>query len=374
MQTGYIYPNGKYWTLRYYETVLENGALVRYQRTRKLAPLAEYPNKTSVRPLADAFLGPINSHVARPESSQRVSDFLEHTYMPHVEQTKRPSTYKNYLVQFGMLKPHLNGITMHEFRTPEADALLRQATSDKMRAHTSHKNLKSFLSGAFKFAKRHGAIDRENPVRDTEIPKGKRTRNTPAYTFEEIVAMLEVLEEPGRTLVLVAALTGLRISEVLGLRWEDFNDTGDELTVNRSVWMGHVSETKTAASAATIPVIDFVSDALAQHKARTHGTGFVFANSKGLPMWEGNIVRRDIRPVLNQAKIVWRGWHACRRGLATNLYELGVRPVTVQAILRHANVSTTLRHYIKPVDAATTAAMDKLAKAFGKSEAKRKRA
>ncbi|MGA2373019.1 MAG: tyrosine-type recombinase/integrase [Candidatus Korobacteraceae bacterium] len=43
----------------------------------------------------------------------------------------------------------------------------------------------------------------------------------------------------------------------------------------------------------------------------------------------------------------WHGWHAARRGLGTNLYHLGVPEKTIQAILRHANVSTTATYYIK---------------------------
>src|SRR5262249_13215998 len=54
---------------------------------------------------------------------------------------------------------------------------------------------------------------------------------------------------------------------------------------------------------------------------------------------------------------VWHGWHAFRRGLATNLYRLGISDKTVQAILRHANVSTTRDYYIKPVAEDSVRAM-----------------
>jgi Phage integrase family len=52
----------------------------------------------------------------------------------------------------------------------------------------------------------------------------------------------------------------------------------------------------------------------------------------------------------------WHGWHAARRGLGTNLYRLGIPEKTIQAILRHANVSTTNTYYIDD----TRAAMAKL--------------
>jgi hypothetical protein len=56
----------------------------------------------------------------------------------------------------------------------------------------------------------------------------------------------------------------------------------------------------------------------------------------------------------------WHGWHAARRGLGTNLYRLGVPEKTIQAILRHANVSTTNTYYIKSAAEDTRVAMAKL--------------
>ena len=68
----------------------------------------------------------------------------------------------------------------------------------------------------------------------------------------------------------------------------------------------------------------------------------------------------------NEAIPEWRGWHACRRGLGSNLYRLGVRDVVIQRILRHANVSTTTGYYIKTMDDDVKEAMTKLEKSIPK--------
>jgi len=60
-----------------------------------------------------------------------------------------------------------------------------------------------------------------------------------------------------------------------------------------------------------------------------------------------NLAERVIRPVLEEAGLSWYGWHAYRRGLATNLKSLGVDDLVIQAILRHTDVATTRRSYIK---------------------------
>ena len=49
---------------------------------------------------------------------------------------------------------------------------------------------------------------------------------------------------------------------------------------------------------------------------------------------------------LRQVHLEWKGWHAFRRGLATNLTDLGVRPEVIQRILRHGDLATTMR-YVK---------------------------
>ena len=193
--------------------------------------------------------------------------------------------------------------------------------------------------------------------------------DTPAYMLDEIQAMLAALKEPARTCVLTAALTGLRQSEIRGLRWDDFR--GDELLVARSVWGSHVRETKTLSSHAPIPVLPILKRALDEHKARNSGDDYIFHGDTGKPLVLANLVRREIRPALKAVGLTWKGWHGFRRGLATTLYALGAPDKIIQAILRHAHVGTTLAHYIRPVQAESHKAMAKLEAAFTKSAARR---
>ncbi len=65
-------------------------------------------------------------------------------------------------------------------------------------------------------------------------------------------------------------------------------------------------------------------------------------------------------PALKGQGLQWHGWHAFRRGLATNLHRLGVPDEIIQRILRHSNVGVTQKCYIKTVDADVVAAMRSL--------------
>ena len=371
MQRGRIERRGNCWLLRYRETVLVNGKPVTRQVAKKLATYCdEFRTEASVRELAEDILGPINAGRARPVSTDTVEHFIEKVYLPICTTTLRPSTCKAYNDFYKLIQPHLNGVRLRDFRTSHADRILKGVADSKPRAHTTLRNVKNFLSSAFRYAKRTDAVP-DNPVRDAVIPRGLASGETHAYTLPEIQAMLAVLPEPARTVVLMLALTGLRLSEIKGLQWSDYRD--GELHISRAVWQGKVSDTKTLASAAAVPVLPIVAEALESHRQRTPGDTWIFAGRSGKPLRLENVLRRDITPALAAAKpkaLVWHGWHGFRRGLATNLYTLGAPDKVIQAILRHAQVSTTMQYYVKPVAADSTAAMKKLEIAFAAAQRK----
>ena len=238
--------------------------------------------------------------------------------------------------------------------------MLAQIAAQTGLGRNSLRHIKVFLSGVFKQAKRLGILDGINPVQDVSIPRAAEPKDTYSYTLEEIRSMLTALEELARTVVLTAALSGLRKSEILGLCWDDFD--GKELSVRRSVWNSTVSETKTNRSRAPIPVVRQLADALEAHRLRTGplAVGPIFQAGNGKPLNLDNLVRRVIIPALEGTGVPWNGWHAFRRGLATNLHALGVDDKTIQAILRHSNVGLTMNVYVKRVAESQASTMNAL--------------
>src|ERR1700733_7218868 len=274
MQNGKIVRRGNAWWV-YFNVKEERGGVVSWaKRAKRLAPVGgEYRTPASVRHLAAEILSPLNTRQARPEPTRSVAAFVEDAYLPHCKAALRPSTHFGYEFLSRILKPHLGDLRLRDFGPVEGEQVLADFAAEKPRAQSVLKNAKGFLSGAFRYAVRTGVI-RFNPMRETMLPKGRATANGRAYTLQEIRRMLKVLPEPARTTVLLAALTGLRRSEIRGLRWEDF--TGDELHVRRSVWGSHVGETKTKTSSAPIPVLPVLRKALEKHKKRSLGE-FIFS-------------------------------------------------------------------------------------------------
>ena len=164
-----------------------------------------------------------------------------------------------------------------------------------------------------------------------------------------------------RAIIGVAAFAGLREGEIRGQWWED--DDGEVLNIRRSVWRTHLKEeTKThedEEDPGVVPIIEplrIVLDAIKPENA----SGWMFPNRIGGALDLDNLADRVIKPILKANGLKWKGWHAYRRGLATNLHELGVPDKVIQAILRHEDVSTTQRSYIKTVPEVVTNAMKQL--------------
>ncbi len=145
-----------------------------------------------------------------------------------------------------------------------------------------------------------------------------------------------------------------------------------------------MSDPKTRKGRAPVPVIRQLADRLEMQRLRKGDpkTGPIFANGAGNPLALGSLVNRVILPALNRCEVCgksvsvhqnakhpykrdgripeWRGWHAARRGLGSNLYRLGVPDMVIQRTLRHANVSTTATYYIKTAADDVKQAMEKL--------------
>jgi len=78
------------------------------------------------------------------------------------------------------------------------------------------------------------------------------------------------------------------------------------------------------------------------------------------PLSPANVLRDVVLPALEKAEIEWRGYHAFRRGLATNLRTLSVDDLTISEVLRHSDVAVTRASYIKRVSEKGVEAMGRL--------------
>jgi integrase len=361
MQNGTITRRGHWWFLRFYQPRPDG---TKRQKAVKLVRFSrDYPDADAVRNagFVGKYVNPINTKTAPPTEDLLVADYIEHVYLPWVEKNQKPSTLKNYGYRFQLLKPHLGKLTLKNTEPANIKTLLEAVGR---RPTTLLRHLKAFLSGVFRQAALDGKTEKHapNPVHAARIPEGDEPGEGRHYTLEEIKKIIKVLPEPAKTVVTVAAFSGLRIGELAALCWEDI--VGNELHVKRAIWRGHLGTVKTKKSRAPVPLLPIVQKALEAHRKRSVGD-FIFCGEKsGKPLVMENLLARKILPALEGANIQWRGWHAFRRGLATNLSKLGIDILTISRLMRHGNIGITEQAYVMPVPQSAQKAMREFERAF----------
>jgi integrase len=266
-QKGHVYRKKNRSYVRYYDyAIQQDGTVKRVQMARSIAPVCyEFRTKRAVMPLVTEVLAEINSKQLSPQSTLTLDRFMEENYLRYVSSQKRPSTFTGYRnIWRCYLKQICGPVRLRDFRTMDGERILAEIAKQKNLGRNSLVHIKNLLSGAFKHAKRLGAINGVNPIQDVSIPKARPSAETYAYSLEEIFNMLSVLPYPASTIVATAAFTGLRRGEIRGLLWENYRE--DALWVTQSVWERFVSEPKTERSKAAVPVIAPLAKFLETHR------------------------------------------------------------------------------------------------------------
>ena len=391
-QQGFIYKSRGSWFLKYRDDVIENGQIVRKQQCKKLAAVCDrYRVEKDLHGLRDEILGPINSGKVRPESTLSVAGFADKNWLPWARENCKPSTVAGYETLWSTyLAPYLKEISLRDFRTVDAANLFAQIHRNHKIGRTTLQHCKSRLSGIFTLARNQGALDSPNPIEGAMIPKkAAAPAKTHAATPEEVMAILEILRKAGewkaRAAVALMFFAGLRPGEARGIRWEDFD--GKRLYIAQSVWHKFTTDPKTLDAASPVPVIETLAEILADLRERdgNPSTGPILRGPSGKSMILDNLSKRVLIPALKRCTVCgeqeskheakhefkldesipkWAGWYSLRRGVATTLAGLTKDGMASKGLLRHTNLATTTRHYVKDVPENTQSAMNLLETLF----------
>ena len=243
----------------------------------------------------------------------------------------------------GYLKNRMN-MPLRDFRTVDCEALLNQITRKRDLGIRTIAHIEHLLSGIFRYAIRNGFLNGPNPVRDAFLRNAKAPSDTYAYSLTEVWKMIELLPDPARTIVAVAGFTGLRRGELRGLRVKDY--TAGVLRVQRSIWRKTVGGPKGKRGRGAVPVIPWLERILESYIDTIRPNTHLVEGLRGGPIDRENIIGSVITPPLAGLQVTWHGWHAFRRGLATNLHQLGVAGIVIQAVLNHSDVASLENHIL----------------------------
>lgn len=231
------------------------------------------------------------------------------------------------------------------------------------------------LASIVKRALRHGLL-LKNPMEGIELPRAKFGRITrkPVISYDECENLLALIPEPYATMIYVAIWTGLRVSELIGLRWEDVH--ADSITIDERYCRGDWGAPKSDASNTTIGVDAAVIERIQRLKQLTVEVkagravrkykvvkadgpkDLVFQSVKdGRPMRDNNILTRYIKPAGRRIGLPFVNWKCLRTSRATWLVQAGANPKDVQGLMRHSRISTTMDIYAQMVADSQRAAI-----------------
>jgi integrase len=390
MQNGSIRISGKWWYLKVRENVIENGQSVRKPMYHKLAPVAQYRPSSNgeapaaIRTMADEKLAPINAGKREGLSADSLKSYLESYLQAGLGRDGRPvrkDTLRAYRRDYKVIADLIPDIQLRNVRTPDINRLFKALIAkdgDDIRATSAYRNVRNFLSGAFRAAVGDGLAD-FNPVRDAMVMTGNDA-DTHAYTLPEVKQLMKVikLEDEGsgdqwkhtmRAAFMVALFTGLRLEEIKGLRWEDYDRRQQLLNIRRTVVERQIVEdTKTKGSAAPVPVVKTVAKELEAHLRRNSGDGFIFHKTADpqSPASLDHIVTAKVHPACRAAGVKFHGFHAFRRGLDTTMKDLGVDYSLRANIMRHSPKNVTDKHYGRASMKQMRAVLEKIEAAYHK--------
>jgi integrase len=272
------------------------------------------------------------------------------------DRERKPSTLVDYR---SALKAHLlpafGDRALESITTEDIESWRRSLTGLSNR---SKNKLLIQLHGIFRRAQIVWALP-VNPLARVEKHPMRPSGDIQVFSPEEVWALVRAAaSEQDGALYLTAAFTGLRMGELLALRWRDVDFAGATIRV-RASWAGAALTTPKSGKVRAVPMAPDVASALAQLDGRPHWLGeddLVFAGETGSYL-DGSALRRRYKDALGRAALRPLRFHDLRHTFGTRMIaKADIR--RVQEWMGHADIQTTMRylHYApRAEDAALVA-------------------
>jgi len=216
-------------------------------------------------------------------------------------------------------------------------------------SHKSKQNVKAAFHRMLELAMLWELLPAQrNPLSLVEIKGGgRRTRKRPILTPEQFRQLRNLLEEPYRTMITIAMCLGLRVSEILALQWSDFDFEEGTLLVTRGVVHARIGRVKTEYSEDEMPLDPGFASVLLAWRAvcPASAEGWVFPNPNTGGVWHASVLQGDILvPAGKKIGVEHLGWHSFRHSYRSLLDACGAPVGVQQKLMRHAQVSTTMKY------------------------------
>jgi integrase len=287
-----------------------------------------------------------------------VTALVEQHLVRLAEDGRSPVTLSTYRFAVGKLQKFIGGVRVGEASPARIDAALRSMRT----AHgaTMARQAKTILRGALQLAVMANVLG-ANPVRDVQPLRSKtQPKGAVGLTAEQLRDLLGTLRaskfcqdhdlvDPVTLLI----ATGLRRSELLGLRWTDYDDEAGTLTVSGKVirvageGLQRVDETESAAGRRTVPLPRFAVDILRARRVLPYlGEQTVIFPSTAGTLRDPNNFGKEWRTARTELGVPEVTTHSFRKTVATLIDDEGLSARIGADHLGHSKVSMTQDRYM----------------------------
>ncbi len=269
------------------------------------------------------------------------------------------NTYtRYYTITNKWILANIGGIKLQSLKSSHIQEIYNKMKTEGL-SGTSIKHAHIIIFQSLKQAKVDKLIS-SNPDENTTRPK--RTKSViSVLSVEDEKKLVEYLSNDVYGVGIKLTLnTGLRLGELLGLKWTDIDFNNKTLSVNKSLsrcievsslgkYNSHLElhSVKTNSSIRTIPLLDLDLEMLIYYKENIHlnnKNNLLFPSSKATLMEPKNYTDK-FHKILNKLNIPYIKFHALRHTFATRALEFNIHPKHVQEILGHSSISMTLDTY-----------------------------
>ena len=264
--------------------------------------------------------------------------------------------YRNYILDSSLGTTKLNKLNVTIIQKYYNTLLKNNVSASTIKSINQH--LKPCLEEATK-----QDFINKNFAKLVELPKTEKSEKLEILTLEQQAQFIQAIKGHQLEMLFVMALgTGLRLGELLGLKWQDIDFTNSNLEVKRSLKrVSFISkdlskkyevieqEPKTKNSKRTVPIPQNILNQLKNHKREQNKTilkyrdtynnsDYVFCNELGYPI-DSKKPTRNLKSILTKLNIEPIKFHGLRKTYATRLFENNIPPKTVQALMGHSDIS-----------------------------------
>ncbi len=300
-------------------------------------------------------------------SKQTLQAFLMDEWVPAIKGSVRPTTWASYKRNIELhVVPHIGSRQVQRLSTSQLNKLYADLL-DSGRvdgkgglSNSTVRYVHRILTKALNDAVKWGKLTR-NPCTAAEPPRRTATETElRVWNAEELREFLMSVEDHELyALWMLAATTGMRRGEVLGLRWQDLDLESGRLSVVQTLvsvdYEVQISEPKTSRGRRSIALDPRTVRALRQHRSsqvearlalgsRIDPSDLVFLRADG-SAYHPDGIGKEFKKLQARAELPRIRFHDLRHTHATLALQAGVHPRIVSERLGHSSIAMTLDTY-----------------------------